>query len=62
MNIIFVSYVIYWTQSSEQSKSATLPLYTPRFSLLHYLSFAGVLYHAIVREHLALAVQHTLVL
>ena len=28
---------------------------------LRYLSFAGVLYHAIVREHLALAVQHTLV-
>ena len=26
-----------------------------------YLSFAGVLYHAIVREQLALAVQHTLV-
>ena len=28
---------------------------------LHYLSFAGVLYHAIVREHLALTVQHNLV-
>ena len=28
---------------------------------LYYLSFAGVLYHAIVREHLALTVQHNLV-
>ena len=28
---------------------------------LYYLSFAGVLYHAIVREHLALTAQHNLV-
>ena len=28
---------------------------------LRYLSIAGVLYHVFVREHLALAVQHTLV-
>ena len=28
---------------------------------IHYLSFAGVFYHAIVREHLAMTVQHNLV-